>query len=154
MAAAKAQASSRGTLASLPPAGQEATEPLLNIPLATTERVAVTADTSGFSAGVNDAQATVLRMLKECRAITYSHAVGVYGSPSLLSVTYKHAPREPRTEVDDAVDAILGDRAPAIRSANVSSHVEDVSVFDADSLLYGYTGLQKAVAEIEVEYVV
>jgi hypothetical protein len=121
---------------------------------ATKPQVAVTADTSGFSAGVNEARAMVLEMLKECRAVTYSHASGVYGSPSRLSVTYRHAPRDPRTEVDEAVAAILGERPHAIRSANVSSRAQDVDVFDANSLLYGYTGLQELVSEIEVEYIV
>lgn len=123
------------------------------VPLAPPQ-AAVTANTSGFSSSLSAAQATVAEMIKECRVITYSHSVGVHGSPSRLTVFYRHAPRHPREKLDDTVDAMLADRPHAIASVSVSTRVEDeVSVFDAESLMYGYTGFQKTYSEIEVEYI-
>lgn len=152
VAAAKTQASSGGTLALAAPAKQEPAEPLLNIPLAT-HKSSITADTSGFSGSIADAQRMLTEMLKECRAISYSHAIGAYVA-GRLTVIYHHAPDSPRTPIDDKVDEILGGQMkPA--SVNVSSRCDKIDVLDSGSFWeYRPISIGKQVTEIEVEYVV
>lgn len=118
-------------------------EPLLDIPLAPPTAV------GGFSAGVESPQATLIEMLKECRAIRKSELVTAYGS-RLVTVNYVHKPDSPRSELDDEVDAVVASMTP--RSASVTTGLANVDPFDTDALLYGY-GFMEAVCEIEVEWI-
>ena len=118
-------------------------EPLLDIPLAPPTAV------GGFSAGEGSPQATLIEMLKECRAIRKSELVTTYGS-RLVKVNYVHKPDSPRSELDDEVDAVVASMTP--RSASVTTGLANVDPFDADALLYGY-GFMEEVCEIEVEWI-
>lgn len=130
------------TLAKTPPS-----EPLVDIPLA--PRGFASVSDSGPAAVLASPQATLLEMLKECRAITKQEVVTTYGC-RLVTLTYRHRPDGPRSELDDEADAIAASMSP--RSASVTTGLANVDPFDADSLIYGY-GFMEEVCEIEVEWI-
>ena len=98
----------------------------------------------------DDAQRTVMEMLKECRVrklerIDYAVGLGV----SSWAVTYTHAPASPRTSLDDEADQIIESRAPV--SVSVSSYEQEVDIISLGGSFYK-TPLTSPTYEIQVEY--
>ena len=117
---------------------------------ATPPKVAVTADTKPLRRSLDDAQRTVMEMLKECRVrklerIDYAVGLGV----SSWFVTYEHSPDAPRTSLDDEAEQIIESRAPV--NVSVSSYEREVDIVSLGGWL-GKTPLTKPTYEIQVEY--
>ena len=122
----------------------------LPAPVSTTPQVAITADTKPLRRSLDDAQRTVMEMLKECRVkelqrIDYAVGLGV----SSWVVTYTHAPASPRTSLDDEADQIVESRAPV--SVSVSSCEQDIDIVSLGGSFYK-TPLTSPTYEIQVEY--
>lgn len=118
--------------------------------VATTPQVAITADTKPLRRNLDDAQRTVMEMLKECRVkklqrIDYAVGLGV----SSWVVAYTHAPAAPRTSLDDEADQIVESRAPV--SVSVSSYDREVDIVSLGGSFYR-TPLTRPTYEIQVEY--
>lgn len=116
----------------------------------TTPQVAITADTKPLRRNLDEAQRTVMEMLKECRVrklerIDYAVGLGV----SSWVVTYTHAPAAPRTSLDDEADQITESRAPV--SVTVSSCEQDMDIVSLGGSFYK-TPLTSPTYEIQVEY--
>lgn len=114
---------------------------------ATTPQVAVTADTKPFRRNLDEAQRTVMEMLKECRVINASRVDTVHGHTS-WTITYTHAPTAPRTYLDDQADLIAADRVPV--SVTVTQHEQDVDIIELGG--FYKTPVTKAGHDIEVEW--
>ena len=98
----------------------------------------------------DEAQRTVMEMLKECRVrklqrIDYAVGLGV----SSWFVTYEHSPDTPRTSLDDEAEQIIESRAPV--SVSVSSYEREVDIVSLGGWLEK-TPLYKPTYEIQVEY--
>lgn len=128
------------------PAAAPTPEPLVDIPL-TTQHPGITVDTSGFTGSIADAQATIAEMLKECRVTSVSCTTHA-GGAQVLNVTYRHAPHAARSVLDDEADRYIGGRMKP-RSVVVTNSPDP---FGVEPLIYGYTGLERGVCEIEVEW--
>jgi hypothetical protein len=116
----------------------------------TPPKVAVTANTKPLRRNLDEAQWTVMEMLKECRVrelrqIDYAVGFGV----SSWFVNYMHAPDSPRTSLDDEADRIVESRAPV--SVSVSSYEREVDIVSLGGWL-DKTPLTKPTYEIQVEY--
>lgn len=113
----------------------------------TTPQVAITADTKPFRRNLDEAQRTVMEMLKECRVINASRIDTVHGHTS-WTITYTHAPNSPRTHLDDQADLIAADRVPV--SVTVTQHEQDVDIIELGG--FCKTTITKACHDIEVEW--
>jgi hypothetical protein len=116
----------------------------------TAPKVAVTANTKPLRRNLDEAQRTVMEMLKECRVrelrqIDYAVGLGV----SSWFVNFIHAPDSPRTSLDDEADRIAESRAPV--SVSVSSYEREVDIVSLGGWL-DKTPLTKPTYEIQVEY--
>jgi|LauGreDrversion4_2_1035121.scaffolds.fasta_scaffold482209_2 hypothetical protein len=76
------------------------------------------------------AQCDLLAILKDCRVESYAHEF-IVDSYARLNVTYRHAPHEPRTTLDDLVDKAREGRLPI--SASVQTHIESIDVSEFGS---------------------
>ena len=109
-------------------------------------KVAVTADTKPLCRSLDEAQRTVMEMLKECRVRRLERFEHVSQQPS-WRVTYEHSPDAPRTSLDDEADEIHETRVP--KCVTVMNSADDI-----DGLMAGYgwdlLDTTKRTCEIEV----
>jgi hypothetical protein len=115
---------------------------------AVTAAVAVTANTKPLRRNLDEAQRTVMEMLKECRVLNLEKSVDIRAASS-WRVTYRHGPDAPRTSLDDEADQIIESRAPV--SVSVSSYQHEVDIVSLGGSFYRTT-LTKPTYEIKVEY--
>jgi hypothetical protein len=111
-------------------------------------RVTVAANTQPLRRNLDEAQRTVMEMLKECRVLRLEESVGIRAA-SLWRVTYRHDPDAPRTSLDDEADRIVESRPPV--SVLVSSYEREVDIVSLGGSFYK-TPLTKPTYEIQVEY--
>ena len=95
---------------------------------------------------LDEAQRTVMEMLKECRVRRLERFEHVSQQPS-WRVTYEHSPDAPRTSLDDEADEIHETRVP--KCVTVMNSADDI-----DGLMAGYgwdlLDTTKRTCEIEV----
>lgn len=111
-------------------------------------KVAVTANTKPLRRNLDEAQRTVMEMLKECRVLNLEKSVDTRAASS-WRVTYRHGPDAPRTSLDDEADQIIESRAPV--RVSVSSYEREVDIVSLGGSFYR-TPLTKPTYEIQVEY--
>jgi len=121
-------------------------------PTGVTPCIAVTADTTKFERSLDEAQRMVIEMLKDCRAISVSQSVIVSGAET-WTITYRHAPKASRTNLDD--EAARASRGRVPRSVNVSAISSSSDISDIDD--FGHYSIvptfDRGDYEIEVEWI-
>jgi hypothetical protein len=91
----------------------------------------------------NEAQRTVMEMLKECRVLNLEESVDIRAASS-WRVTYRHDPDAPRTILDDKADEIYETRMPV--------RVMVTSVADDNIDVWNLHDTTKQTYEIQVEW--
>jgi len=91
----------------------------------------------------NEAQRTVMEMLKECRVLNLEESADIRAASS-WRVTYRHDPDAPRTSLDDEADEIYETRMPV--------SVMVTSVADDNIDVWNLHDTTKQTYEIQVEY--
>lgn len=120
-------------------------------PASVTPGIAVTADTKQFERSLDEAQRTVIEMLKDCRVTSLEKSVLVSGCET-WTITYRHAPNAKRTSLDDQAAQASERRAP--RSVSVTPLASSIDIAMMDNFGYYETmSIDKGDYEIEVEWI-
>lgn len=95
-------------------------------------------------------QTDMLAIIKDCRVISYEREFSLTGLET-LRVTYRHAPKEPRSALDLLVEEMRGKRLPV--SVSVTTYARD-AVIDVSQLglTKTFEPIVEAQADVEVVF--